>query len=111
MFIELNDQLTVFSPPVPDTARPTLKFTNKKKLKPPKAKHTIKGIARDNVAVAKVEVKVRGKKGWRKAKLRADGKWKFKTQRLKAGRNVAKFRAEDSSGNRSRVKRVRATGK
>lgn len=94
----------------PDTARPTVKFLKKKKLKKPRRRHKIKGLARDNAAVARVEVRVKSK-GWRKAKLRASGRWKFKTPRLESGRkNKFKVRAEDASGNRSRAKKVKAMG-
>ncbi len=97
--------------PAPDTVRPALQFQNAKRLKTPRPRHTIKGRATDNVAVAKVEMKSRLQKGWHKAKLRPNGNFSFKTKRLKSGRNVHQFRATDTSGNRSKVRKAKPAGK
>lgn len=104
------DPGTVVPPADPDTVRPALQFQNAKRLKTPRPRHTIKGRATDNVAVAKVEVKSRLQKGWRKAKLRPNGNFAFTTKRLKSGRNVHQFRAIDTSGNRSKVRVARPIG-
>jgi len=97
-------------PPTPDTIRPTLNFLNKKNLKTPRPRHTIRGKASDNAGVRKVEAKVRGK-GWKKAKFKPSGRWTYRTPRLGSGRNLVRVRVEDISGNRSKVKKVRPRGR
>lgn len=94
----------------PDTARPAIQFLKKEILKKPRLRHRIKGLALDNDEVARVEVRVK-RKGWRRAKLRASGRWQFRTPRLETGKNRFKARARDASGNRSKAKKVVATGK
>lgn len=106
------DSFLVTGPEVPpaDTTKPALTFLKKKKLKNPRHRHRIVGKATDNAAVAAVEVKSRLQRGWKKARLRANGRFQFRTKRLKSGRNIHKFRATDTSGNRSRVKKVKPLG-
>lgn len=94
-----------------DTVRPAVKVLKRKKLKAPRRRHAIKGKARDNVEVRRVQVKVRGQGGYRKAKLRPSGRWKFRTKPLGSGKTRCKVRAYDTSGNRSKVKSIRVRGR
>lgn len=108
-------QIRVGDPPAPavttDTARPGIKILNKKKYKTPRRRHRIKGLASDNVAVQKVEARVPGKKGWKKAKLRSNGRFLFRTPKLEKKTTRIKIRAIDTSNNRSKVQKVRAKAK
>lgn len=104
------DSIMARGPLLPDTVRPALQLQNAKALRTPRQRHTVRGRARDNVAVAKVEVKSRLQKGWRKVQLKPSGSFRFKTKRLKSGKNLHRFRAIDTSGNRSKVLKARPTG-
>lgn len=92
-----------------DSIRPSLRLLKKSALNTPRPRHKIKGTASDNDEVDRVEVKSRGK-GWKKAKLRGNGRWKFKTPRLGTGKNLFKLRAWDNSGNRSKIKKAKPVG-
>lgn len=94
-----------------DDQGPNLKVLKRKNLKKPRPRHNIRGKATDISGVDKVEVRAPGKKGWRKTKLRPSGKFKYRTAKLKKKKNVFKFRGYDIFGNRSKVLRVKASGR
>jgi len=103
------------TPPAPaistDTIRPRTRLLKRSSLRNPRGRHRIRGTASDNVAVARVEVRSRLQRGWRQARLRASGRWIYRTPRLESGRNVFRVRAVDTSGNRSRILRVIGFGR
>lgn len=93
----------------PDKERPKLTIQGKPQLRKARPRHTIRGRARDNDALKKVQVRPRGQ-GWRKVTLRNSGKWAFRTPRLRTRSNDFKFRAIDASRNRSQVRKANARG-
>lgn len=107
--IDYFETNTYIPPVIPDTTKPKISFLNKKTLRKEKRVHNVKGRATDASGVAKVEVKV-PRSGWKKAKLKASGKWTFRARGLKKGNNRLKVRATDNAGNRSKVKKVVAKG-
>lgn len=96
---------------VPDTIRPAVTILNTKTLKTPRPRHTIRGRATDNVAVNRVEVKSGLKKGWRRARLSANGTFRYTASGLRAGKNKHQVRAIDTSGNRSAIRIARPVGR
>lgn len=105
------DSFVANGPVVPDTIRPGVQMLNTKALKTPSPRHTIRGRATDDVAVARVEVNSRLKKGWRQARLSANGTFRFTASRLRSGKNVHRIRAIDTSGNQSSIRIAKPVGR
>lgn len=99
-----------FVPSTPDTTKPNLLISGKKKLSSPRAAHTVKGTVSDETALARVEVKARGSR-YKSAKLKPNGKWSYRARGLRPGRNPLIIRAQDTSGNFSKSTRITVTGR
>ncbi len=90
----------------PDTDQPTLDIRGRKTIETLRKRVVIRGTASDDTAIAEIIVKT--PRGVKLKRLRGITRWKAVLRVTKdRGRAVVKFRAVDSSGNRSKPSRFR----
>jgi len=101
-----------FAPSVPhggmlarDLSRPGLKVRGGKRIRTRSKRAVIRGKARDNFAVARIDAKARGAKA-KKPRLKSNGRFKVKL-RLKKRRSIVLLTATDRAGFRSKKTKVR----